>query len=295
VRLGLAAVLLLSTAAAPAAAHGDVVVVDRLIHVPPRGVATFHGELHYHRLIGTITSDLPVGVRFGRAGGGALAVDRPADPEHRLNSLIRCCDEGTWTPYTLTITNEGEAPATVRADVRLVHDDLAVMAYQAEEGTRESVVIIGGIWLALLFTARRSRRVLGRTPLALAALSAVVIAFAAYGAWRYGGGTGPGALVAALSDVPVLPTNPIVSRAALLLLLIGIAWSWVLARWAGSQAGPWHVAIGAALAGSVVAVALGMMGAYGEAGMPLAFTAAALLPMALVAGSRYRPSGAARA
>lgn len=276
------------SAAAPASAHGDAVIVERTIELGPGAAQRFGGELHYHRLVAAISSDAEVRVRFQRTSDAAVAVDHPPAREIRLNSLIRCCDEGAWTPYSLIIENPTDRTVRVRADARLVHDDLAVMAYQAEEGTRESVVIIGGIWLALLFTARRSRRPLGRTPLALAALSAGVIAFAAYGAARYGGVVGPGALVAALSDVPVLPTNPIVSRAALLLLLIGIAWSWILARWAGSQAGPSHAVIGATLAVTVAAVALAIAGAYGETGMPLAFTVAALLPIALVVAMRYR-------
>lgn len=273
--------------ATPASAHGDVILVDRALEVAPRSTVSFDGELHYHRVVGVVRSGVDITVRLVRTTDGAVAFESGPGHEIRLNTLIRCCDERAWTRYTLTIRNDTEKPATGHADVRLVHDDLAVMAYQAEEGTRESVVIIGGIWLALLFASRRSRRPLGRAPLALGALSAVVIALAAYGAARYGGGVGPGALVAALSDVPVLPTNPIVSRAALLLLLFGIAWSWIIARWAGSHSGAPHAVIGSALAATVAAVALAMVLAYGETGMPLALTVAALLPVTVVMAVRY--------
>lgn len=277
----------LPSGAAPAAAHGDVVILDRTIELAPGAAQRFGAELHYHRLVAAISSDADVRVRFARTSDGAVAIDHPAAREIRLNSLIRCCDEGPWTPYTLIIENPTDRTVRVRADARLVHDDLAVTTYQVEEGTRESVVIVGGIWLALLYAARRKRRQLGRAPAALGALSAVVIALTLYGTLRYGG-AGPAALVAALSDVPLLPTNPIVSRGAPLLLIIGIAWSWIFARWAGSEPGPAHAAVGAALAATVAAVAVATAAVYGEAAMPVAFTVAALLPIALVVAMRYR-------
>ena len=282
------ALLVLIITAAPVAAHGDVVIVERLLELAPRTAQDFSGELHYHRLVGVITSDTDVSVRFARSADDVAAIELGAAREIRLNTLIRCCDDRTWTPYLLTLRNDTDRPARVRADVRLVHDDLAVMAYQAEAGTRESVLIIGGIWLALLWTVRRRpRRPLRPAAIAFAVLATGVVALALYGAARYGGG-GPAALVAVLFDVPVLPVNPIVSRAAVLLLVMGVAWSWILARWAASDRGRAHALVGVALLASVVASAVAITASYGEAGMPIAFTVAATLPIALATAVRYR-------
>jgi hypothetical protein len=275
------------TSATPASAHGDVILVDRTVQIAPRSAATFEGELHYHRLIGVVSSDVEVSVRFARTRDEAAAFEAAAGRETRVNTLVRCCDDGTWTRYALTLRNDTERPATVRADVRLIHDDLAVMAYQAEAGTRESVVIIGGIWLALLWAARRrAARPVRPTAMVFGALSAIVIALALYGAARYGG-AGPPALVAALGDVPVLPANPIVSRAALLLFAVGVVWSWVLARWAAAETGRAHALTAAGLIASVIATALAMAAAYGEPGVPTAFAVAAVLPVAIVIVMRY--------
>jgi hypothetical protein len=283
----------------PALAHGDVRLVDEVVRLEPGESAQFDGDLHYHRLVGRISADGPVVVRLINVDGESVALSRGPGAELSFNDLIRCCDDRAWTPHRLVIENPGDDPVTVEARARLVHDDLAVMVYGAEAGTRESIVVMGAIWIAVLWRGTRWRRAMlpMRWPLlASVGLAAGVGALGLYGAVRYGIGGAP-ALVAALGDIPVLPVNAIVSRASLVMLVAMVGWAlagywWARARPSASK--PLWVALGLALAGMVALTALLIASAYEATGVPVAMALAAIVPLLVVIGLELRRKARAR-
>jgi hypothetical protein len=295
--IGLVAVLHLVVVAVPAAAHGDVLLVDEMLVLEPGGTASFAGQLHYHRVVGRITSDGPVHVRLVASGPGTEVAVLGAGTHVSFNELVRCCDV-VWTPHTLLIENLGDGPVTVSARASLVHDDLAVMVDGAEDGTRSSIVGLGLGWAALVWWARRRTDhtvPLRRSVVGVAIVTLTVLGLGTYAAVRYGVGGAPG-VVAGGGDVPLLPMNPIVSRASLLMLLSMVGWAtvgiwWVRARPRATRLG-W-LSVGAALAGAVVVVAVAISLAYGNPLVQVAWFVAAATPVLalLVAGPATPPRG----
>lgn len=267
----------------PALAHGDDRLVDATLELGAGEFVEFAGEIHYHRLVGRFVATGLIDVRMvgSAAAESAISPGRAADVS--VNQLVACCDGRVWTPHRLVISNPGDGPVTVDARATLVHDDLAVMVYRAEAGTGESVVLMGGLWTWLLWRIRR-RRLTGtarRAVITLAGLVVATLVITLYGAGRYGTGSAP-ALVAGLADLPVLPFNPLVSRASLLMGVGMVGWVLAGVRWAkasGAMAYSSWVALGLVVAGTVIVTAGAIGTTYHVAGMPLAFTAVAVLPM----------------
>ena len=230
--LGLVAGLVLAglVAPAPAAAHGDSGVDLDGVTLAPGASVSSGVRLHYHRLVALVQADGAVVLSL-RDESGAAVLDRGPAPSILLNELVSCCDDQAWTPYEVVVHNPGASPVTLDAKVMLVHDDLAVTAFAAESGVRESVVVLGALWTWVLWRAvRRSRVPSLRSGVAgLAAAAVLTVGMAAVGSWRYESGGAPGVL-AALGDVPILPLNPAASRASLLLLLAMLLWAWSGAR-----------------------------------------------------------------
>lgn len=283
---GLGAVAVLALSPTAALAHGDSRLVDDVVTLAPGTSVRFDGSLHYHRLTATLDADGPVTLALVHAATGREAARAGPAATIRVNQLVRCCDEVAWAEHDLIVTNPGEEAVTVRADARLVHDDLAVMVDGAEAGTRASVVVIGAGWAALVWRAVRHRpREAGLVqPLRLVAMASVgVLAVGVYGAVRYGGG-GPGALVAGLGGLAVVPFNPVVSRASLLVAVGMFLWGRAGLTWArvdGAPSAGWN-AVGAALIGMVVVVALAITSAYGRGGVALASAVVAIVPLLAV-------------
>ena len=282
--------LLAVLTAAPAVAHGDERIVDERIVLAPGGSATFTGEVHYHRLVGRVLSDGPVVVRFAPADPTESVADGVAmgpAVELRFNELIRCCDDDGWTPYRLVIENAGDEAVTVVAHVGLVHDDLAVMVDGAESGTRVSLVVAALGWAALVLRASRRSGPgipLRRSAVGLIALTAVVVGLARWGANVYGGAGVP--LLAAASDVPVLPINLFVSRASLILAGLMLVWGavalwWVRARPAADRR-RWQL-VGVGLLGLVGWAALRMAFEYGAVAIAMLWAAIPMLPLVWLA------------
>jgi hypothetical protein len=278
--------LVLTLVPAPAWAHGDDRLVDGDVEIPAGSSATFNGDLHYHRLVGEVVADGPVRVRLVDVRSGQDVVVIGPGTHLPFNDLVRCCDEA-WAPHTLVLDNLGDRPVTATARIGLVHDDLAVMVDGAEDGTRASIVIMGAAWWALAWRAlrRRPADVALRRPLVgSVVLSTFVLGLGTYAAVRYGLGGAP-AVVAGNADVPILPVNPIVSRASLLMGLSMIGWAlvglwWVRARTTTSR--QWWWAVGAWLAGAVVVVAVAVTLAYGSPLVQVAWLVATLPPLVFV-------------
>jgi hypothetical protein len=284
---------------APALAHGDVPLVDEEFVLAPGASAGFDGALHYHRLVGTVVSDGAVRVRLVDSLTAADVVSLGPAPQLSFNELIRCCDEA-WAPHRLVIDNVGSAPVTVVARVRLVHDDLAVMVDGAESGTRLSIVLLAAGWWGLVWRAARRPRSdlrLRRSAIGLAVLAGAVLGVGSYAAVRYGVSGAP-SVVAGNADLPVLPLNPVVSRASLLIGVAMVGWA-VVARW-WIRARPrdprrsW-IAVGFAMAGAVLVVAVSVSVAYGGPVVQVAWFVAAAGPVVMeLALSRRRWVQAAR-
>lgn len=276
----------------PAVAHGDSGAgLDGVTLAPGTSVSSTV-RIHYHRFVALVDADGPVVLSLVDENGAA-AFERGPVSSIRVNELVACCDSRPWTPYQMVVRNPGDSPVTLDADVMLVHDDLAVMAYAAEPGVRASVVVLGALWTWLLWRAlRRPRRVpsLRSAVVGLVAAATGTVGLAVAGSWRYESGGAPGVL-ASLGDVPVVPLNPLVSRASVLVLLAMLLWGWSGIRWAGSRptAGPasWLVT-GAALLGAVLATAAAVAQTYGLTSVVLGAAAAAGVPVLAVLVHRGR-------
>jgi hypothetical protein len=280
--------------AGPALAHGDLRLVDEVLHLDPGASARFDGEVHYHRLVGRVDADGPVAVRLVDRTSSEIVLAPPASSSVALNALLRCCDEQAWAPHTLVVENPGPRPVVVDARVALVHDDLAVMVDGAEPGTRSGVALFAIGWVLVLWRLTRRAPLAApptRSLLLLAGLVGAGLSLAVYGSVRYGGWGAPG-LVAALFDVPVLPVNAGVSRSSLSIWLALLVWYWTAAQWfRGRTAVPrrtW-VATGLLLGSLPVVTGVAVLAAYGRPGVPVAWTAAAVLPLAAVAVGHRPP------
>lgn len=274
----------------PAFAHGDARLMDEVVLLGPGQSVDFESGLHYHRLVGEFAADGEVAVRLVGVDGTPRVVVTGVDIA--VNELVRCCDEQVWTPHRLVIENLGDRPVTVDGRAMLVHDDLAVMVDRAESGTAESVVVMGGIWAYVLFRIRRKGALVKtvRPGLTLFIVVAAVLGVGVYGAVRYQSASAPG-VVAGLADVPILPVNPLVSRASLLMGVAMIGWAVAGAGWARAARvtrRPVWAALGAGLVGSVIVTAIAIGTSYGAWGMPLAMALAAVVPMLVFGVMEWR-------
>lgn len=113
------------------------------------------------------------------------------------------------------------------------------------------------------------------------AVVGAVVVLAWFGSLRYGS-PGPPGLVAALADVPVIPANPVVSRASLLLGVTMVGWAIAASRWARSRTVaprlPWLL-LGVGLLATVTATLAAMAGSYGSVGIPTAMALVAAIPV----------------
>jgi hypothetical protein len=277
----------LGSAPSAAAAHGDGLLVRGSLTLAPGEVAAYHGSVHYHRLVARVVADGPVRIRLHDFVTGEVVLEVGPTLRLAVNELIACCDDATWTPYTLEIENVGDRPVALRARAVLVHDDLAVMVHGAESGTREGAVFITAAWIVLLWWGRRrpgrafSPR---RAGLTSAVLAAGAVMAGAYG-WLAYGRSGAAGLVAGLSHVPVLPWNPLVSRVSLCLGVAIVGWLLAGALWARSRPAPGSPAwtgVGVGLGAGVLGLAGAVVVEYGVLSLPLGMAVGMVMPLALV-------------
>lgn len=268
----------LLTSANPALAHGDSGSLDRPFWLEPGESITADSEVHFHRLVGRVSSSEPVQVEI-LSDQAASPLDPQADEEHRINELFACCDE-VWSPVTVSITNTSEAVAIGSASLSFIHDDLAVSVYGAEGGVREAIVILGVLWAWVVWKGVRRRKEPKRSLLPLLALCGAVLALAAWGMWRYGG-EGPQAFIAATGRLVPLPTNPIASASTLALASSIFLWGWIGSRWARSigvePVRRWF-ATGALLIASAGITAIFISQAYDATAIPIASAIVSIAP-----------------
>ncbi|TVR75666.1 MAG: hypothetical protein EA415_03160 [Sphaerobacteraceae bacterium] len=279
--------LLLAVTSSPALAHGDVGLVNERVTLEPGETREFSGELHYHRLVGRVSADQPVAVNLVDGRAGEVVASYGPDTSFSFNELIRCCDDAVWAPHVLVLENDGSANATIDIVARLVHDDLAVMVYGAESFTRESVAVFGILWAGVVWRVTRGRKPpirLGRAFGVTFGLVSVVGGLSILGFLRYGVG-GPQALLAGISDVSVIPFNPIVSGVSAAILGIMILWGlagvwWIRAQPLSSRA-QWS-ASGLVLITLVIVTGVLVARTYGGYGIPVATALVAITPVLVV-------------
>lgn len=137
-----------------AGAHGDAPGSAGTASLEPGASVSWTREVHWHRLMGTIAASGPVVVTVE----GPLGATRAAGPGGALlvDHLVTCCRSTTWAPHTVHVTNVGEDPIDVRYDLVLLHDNLAVVAHDAEVGAWwQTLAIIGAIIAIPAWRARQ--------------------------------------------------------------------------------------------------------------------------------------------
>lgn len=239
----LALALLLLVAFAPsAAAHEDVTAAAGIVEVAPGESANIPVEVHYHRLVGRVS------VLDDAGGPGvALRVHGPGDAppqeagagtDFRVNTVVKCCIGEFWTPHVLEVRNLGAEAVRVRVDLSLVHDNMAVLADDAESGAvMTSLAIFGGVSVAAWVRSRRAPLGTGGAfPWAVASTGAFVVLWAAaaaigiVGSSRFGGSLVAG-LLAWPADLPRMASQ-FVNTQALVIMGFMLVWSASLLLWA---------------------------------------------------------------
>ena len=294
--VGMLTILAFLLTASMAFAHGDVGLVSERLTLEPGETKEFAGELHYHRLVGRAASDGPVTMLLVDHRTQDVVASYGPDVKLSFNELIRCCDDTGWAPHTLILENAGSSTTTVDITARLVHDDLAVMVYGAESGTRESVAVFGLIWAAVVWRVTRGRKpplTLQRSLGVTAGLLALVAVLSMLGFIKYGAG-GPPALLAGLSEISLIPFNSAVSGVSILIAILIFMWGlasvwWIRAKPLSAQS-QW-TALGLLLAALPVTTGLLVAGNYDGVGIPLSSAVVATAPNAFVLwrGSTMKP------
>ncbi len=121
------ALLTILLAAPLASAHGDRSSLEAVLTIPAGESYSFNRSVHWHRVLGHVDASGPV--EFMANG------QRVAGPNAALtiNHLVRCCD-ALWTEVPFALHNPGSSAVTVRVEMAFLHDNLAVLADDAEPG-----------------------------------------------------------------------------------------------------------------------------------------------------------------
>lgn len=231
--------ILLTISLAPlAAAHGDQPAQQATVVLDPGGSVTWTQEVHWHRLMGTVDATGPVTVLVeGPEGTGEAAGPGQA---LRVDHLVSCCRAAVWTPHTIQIDNVADHPIEVNYDLVLLHDNLVVLAEDAEPGGWWQTLAIVGLMIAIpAWRARqpslqeapgrwvRSSRLLHGAAWGLAG------SLAAIGMIRFSTGPLTGSL-GATAWVPGDVAGFFNTHSLVMLGLMGL-WGAALACWAGAR------------------------------------------------------------
>lgn len=294
----LAVLVALSFIAAPTAAHGDGPGHDDASLTLAAGDhEAYPVEVHWHRVVGTLRAvDPPDGQ------AEVLVLDEPAyaafragDPFEttiqagpasalRLNALIRCCDDATWTPYRIVVRNaDPDETATFDVQLQTVHDDAGVALTAAESGgvPIDTGLIFGGaalvlgrrVWPKIRSDGRDGSATGGlgdpavRAALVAGAVLAGLVGLSVAGMVAFGGSPIEGA-VAALALFP-FPESEFVSRTVPLLGGALVGTLYVLHLWTrtiqrdGSDTSPRLLLLGALAAVAMATVLVLGVATYG--------------------------------
>lgn len=293
-----------------ATAHGDQIVAQETVGLQPGASVTWTRDVHWHRLMGTVRADGPV-VLSVTGPEGTVEVAGPGT-HLRVRHLVQCCDDEVWTPHTVTLSNAGDAPVRVDADLAFLHDNLAVVAHDAEPGAWwQTLGILLAIVLVPAWRARRPAPVRGAPQQAVPeegaswpahrawlrasrglhmAAWAVALATAATGMARLGGGPLTGTLGATLPLA--YPAQIFNAHAFLMLLLMGL-WAAAVACWAGARrrAGSPRACRGDGLVFVTGAVLVGAVWAVGSEAVLWPLVVAFVPAAALLADALGAPRG----
>jgi hypothetical protein len=303
----LAVVGLIAGTGAPGSAwaHENRGVHEGTVHIAAGERLIFPVELHYHRVVGHVrTVDANAGefaLHILGPEGEVWSTVRGRDGSLPVNVLVPCCKGTTWASHDIVLENLGSVALEVDLRLVLLHDGIAVMGANAEEGAAATPLI----WF-LVFGTLFGYRLLRGGPMSGSArrwafwtigshavtwMSAG--AMAAWGMIHYGGGPVSGTIAAA-ADLPWL-NNPIVTSQDLVIGSWMILWIIALGSWtAASRRAPESPAIGAlglVLGVSALIVCLTWAIEYGTVMMPMliAATTAALPATGGVVAPRDTP------
>lgn len=283
-----------------ATAHGDVRGHDGIAEMAPGESMHFEATIHYHRLVGTVRAVEGASlfeVSVIGPGGEAQWIAGPAE-SLRVNYLVTCCKDATWTDHTFTVRNVGPSTVTAKVDLVLLHDDFAVIAENAEPGASWQTLLIAILlaaipaWLARRPAASDEARAqrwlrIGWWSLAAAWVGIATLSF--IGMVRYGGGPLVGSRVA----MAPLPTYGAFVNSYLLVALPMMAlWVVALSGWVvvqrrstdprtlGAHRLAYTAAVGPLVFGVLFAV---------EVGNVLLATLLGLVPAALIVAAALVP------
>lgn len=291
-----------------AQAHENQAVTDGMHVLPPRGTVEFTERIHYHRLVGVVDAEGPASgtevLRVDVVGPAATTTLAHGALPLRVNGLVPCCDDATWSPHTVRLVNEGDQELTVDARLSFLHDGLVLAAMDAEPGAAVSMLLFAAVPTGIALA--RLRRGSPGTPAAalraggaaVAGLWLLAAALALPSMIAYRGGPAAG-VVAASAHLPWVGNAFLMTGDLLILALLGL-WILALASWSAAarraSADRRVLGLGLLLALGALASSIAWAIDYDSWPVPLAAGAlAAGAPLAWLAGPRRRASRGERA
>ncbi len=215
-----------------AAAHGDVPSLVGPWTLEPGERLVVDRPVHWHRALGQLSADGLITV--------TIHGDVVAGPGRSLtvNHLIQCCDDA-WTDVSFVVENVDDRAVRIDGSVAVLHDNMAVLAADAEPGGWwQTLVIVAFIIAVPASVARRSpmpadAHWLRRARWAHGGVWAAAAATALIGMVPYK--TGP--LVGSLAATAPFPAGfgAFLNMHALVMLGFMAAWGTAYALWAGAR------------------------------------------------------------
>jgi hypothetical protein len=298
-------------------AHEDV-RIPRLTHrIAAGGHVAVPVSLHFHRLAGRIEpAGGPVTLmlldeaalaefRAGRAVTPVWSITA-AGPS-RFNTLIPCCKGTAWAPHALVLAGSGEGERTAYLEAVFVHDDFAVIIYDAEylaaAGTAGAAAVLSLTALLLLRRgagrrpapgtrlasgrARRARELAAVCLLLFAVLLAGLAVCSYLGMSAYGGNPVEGLVGAA--PMEWIPEGPFAGKLATVMIAASVLWAAALLLWARAGALAWQegsrLVAAAGLILGLTALSFGYLFAVTYGSLPVPAVLAVLLGALPLLGS----------
>lgn len=222
-----------------AAAHGDAPSIRDTVILEPGQSATWERELHWHRMLGSIEADGPVRLIVTGPDGADLVADDSA--RVFIDHLVACCRDATWTPHSIRVTNLGAGAVEARVEIALLHDNIAVLADDAEPGGWwQTLVLVLAVVAVPAWRARAAGAPEGsasdwirRSRIAHATAWMAAGLLAAIGMVRFGSGP----IVGSLAATAWTPTSVagFFNTHTFVMLALMATWATSIAFWAGAR------------------------------------------------------------